>query len=364
MRRPIAALVCLVSQSACAGDSTDALAPRLHAVGEGSLALVMNDLPSCTATVALAAPTEPSVRVALDPASGSSSVTLPGLVAGTTYGYGVETCGVTTARGAFTTPPARHASAPTRFAVFADSQDAPSIFGVVLAQIAAWAPDFVVGAGDYVQVGTDPARWRDEFARPVSALGANVPLVLARGNHDGEGELANAYLPAPNPYHALSWGHVRLVVLDTNLPLGEGSAERAWLAAELGSRAFQGARYRVVVQHEPLFAEGWSGTPYMPRATFDGLDALYSAAGVSVVISGHAHDYERGARGGVTYVITGGAGGELDQQQEDLPEITRYEARHHHLEVEATDASMTLRARDAITGEAFDSIAIAPAARR
>jgi hypothetical protein len=82
------------------------------------------------------------------------------------------------------------------------------------------------------------------------------------------------------------------------------------------------------------------------------------------VISGHAHDYERGARGGVTYVITGGAGGELDQQQEDLPEITRYEARHHHLEVEATDASMTLRARDAITGEAFDSIAIAPAARR
>lgn len=162
---------------------------------------------------------------------------------------------------------------------------------------------------------------------------------------------------APGRFYAASWGGVRLVVLDTNLPLEEGSAQRAWLAEELGSRRFRESAWRVVVQHEPLFAEGGAG-PYEPRASFAGLDALYTEAGVHVVFQGHAHDYERGARGGVTYIVTGGAGGELDAQQQDLPEIERYEARHHHVDVEAAAGAITLRAVDASTGEVFDQVVI------
>src|SRR5262249_17744901 len=52
---------------------------------------------------------------------------------------------------------------------------------------------------------------------------------------------------------------------------------------------------------------------------------------VDLVISGHAHAYERGARNGITYVIVGGAGGALDTvpQTPPWPFIAVAQPVHH-----------------------------------
>jgi hypothetical protein len=57
---------------------------------------------------------------------------------------------------------------------------------------------------------------------------------------------------------------------------------------------------------------------------------VIEAAGVDLVLNGHAHDYERGTLNGVTWIITGGGGGSLDAKQQDWEHLTVYAAAHHH----------------------------------
>jgi len=60
---------------------------------------------------------------------------------------------------------------------------------------------------------------------------------------------------------------------------------------------------------------------------------LIEKYGVDIVFSGHTHDYEHGQwprPGGPHYVITGGAGGGLDDTQyKDWPQIQTYKFVHH-----------------------------------
>src|SRR5262249_56914010 len=72
---------------------------------------------------------------------------------------------------------------------------------------------------------------------------------------------------------------------------------------------------------------GYLGEPYVRGS----LVPLLEQGHVDLVISGHAHAYERGARNGITYVIVGGAGGALDTvpQTPPWPFIAVAQPVHH-----------------------------------
>ena len=99
-------------------------------------------------------------------------------------------------------------------------------------------------------------------------------------------------------------------MLNTELP-GEESKitgeQYEWLENEL-KRTF---KYKFVFLHEPLF-------PVFPGHGLDKhsdardrLHDLFVRSGVSLVVSGHDHLYNKTSRDGITYIIASGGGGKF-----------------------------------------------------
>ncbi len=238
---------------------------------------------------------------------------LTGLSPGTAIQYRVRSGSDTSP--VFTTATA--ASGGVRMAWLSDNQNqAGTSFEGVLDRVVPYDVDFIGHAGDSVQNGTIVQEWHDDWYTPLanaSSIGQQVPVLVARGNHDGESATAYAYhwLPGNGAYYATTIGPMRLIVLNSNI---FGVTQLNWLAAELASPASQAADFRVVLFHRPPYTNLWCNmNGYNGDATVrNDWVPLFEQHGVDLVVSGHAHAYERGEQNGVVYTIVGGAGGALD----------------------------------------------------
>jgi 3',5'-cyclic AMP phosphodiesterase CpdA len=124
----------------------------------------------------------------------------------------------------------------------------------------------------------------------------------------GEGSFETFRQFFHEPYSSLAAGDTLFLFLCTEIP-GEESRisgnQLAWLKEEL-ARPFQ---YKLVFMHEPLF-------PALPHHGLDRhsgerdeLHRLFIRSGVSLVVAGHDHLYERMVKDGIVYVICARAGG-------------------------------------------------------
>jgi len=280
-----------------------------------------------------------------------------GLSPGVSYVYRVRSGGTTSATWGFRT--ARAPDAPFRMAFLADNQDQAGVaFATVLARVDAAAPDAIGHAGDTVQNGDQPLEWQAQWFDPLAAvanLGQRVPVLVARGNHDGYSALAQAYhwLPGSGRWYAETIGRVRFVFLDSN---AVDAAQEAFLDAELGSAATQAADFRVVVFHHPPYSNLWSdpgynGHPYQRTSWVP----RFEQHRVDLVISGHGHSYQRGSQNGVTYLVVGGAGGELDTvaSATPWPFLVRVVSAHHFALLDAAPGHLTWTAY-ALDGSELD----------
>ncbi|GAA5928868.1 hypothetical protein JCM1841_001278 [Sporobolomyces salmonicolor] len=197
-------------------------------------------------------------------------------------------------------------------------------------------PHLVLHAGDNVQNPHNLAQWQTDFWDPLTSrtlpfpLGSEVPVLLARGNHDWDETGRNEYvggLPsrteweqhlgfASSPdaeaakaegrrgtYYAFSpHARVRFLVLDSNLPtLEEQKAQEEWLEWELGRGSWKGASLRVAVVHTPPWIEWWDARAWKEGGEWawslyvrERLVPLLVASHCSLVLSGHSHAYSRG----------------------------------------------------------------------
>ncbi|GAA5873837.1 hypothetical protein JCM1840_002087 [Sporobolomyces johnsonii] len=195
-------------------------------------------------------------------------------------------------------------------------------------------PHLVLHAGDNVQNPHDLAQWQTDFWDPLTSrtlpfsLGSEVPVLLARGNHDWDATGRNAYvggLPSRREwdehrtaaaaaaakeeeggrgtYYAFSpHERVRFVVLDSNLPtLEEQEAQEAWLEWELARESWKRASLRVAVVHTPPWIEWWDARAWNEGGEWawslyvrERLVPLLVASRCSLLLSGHSHAYSRG----------------------------------------------------------------------
>jgi 3',5'-cyclic AMP phosphodiesterase CpdA len=135
-----------------------------------------------------------------------------------------------------------------------------------------------------------------------------------------------------------------------------------FLRAELASAASQNAEFRVAVFHHPPYTNLWNqpgydGEPH-PRAVWVPILEKY---GVDLVIDGHAHCYERGARNGITYTVVGGAGGALDTVPiaPGWPFIAVALSVHHFAILDVSPGRLVWTAHD-LSGAAIDSFELPP----
>ena len=196
------------------------------------------------------------------------------------------------------------------FAVVSDSHvGAPhSVYPAFIRAIEEAKIDMIIHTGDAINTPGSTREW----ASFLEMTGPEKRLYLAPGNHDiqGASSLSVFLKYFPESYYSFSEGDTLFILLNTELP-GEESTitgeQLAWLTTEL-KRPFP---YKFIFLHEPLF-------PVVPlhgldrhRPERDGLHRLFVQSGVSLVVAGHDHIYERMAKDGITYVIAGATGGAL-----------------------------------------------------
>ena len=195
----------------------------------------------------------------------------------------------------------------------------------------------VINSGDLVYDGRYPKHW-ERFLRITRPLASRVPYFAVAGNHertDTEDGIANWRTATGLPvggermYYCFdsadNW--VRFIAMDSNaivdpknywspeVHLKYSKEETEWLVA----RVKEHTGPVLVLMHHPPFSSGahrmeWQRDPALVEARERMVSALHDA-GISIIVSGHEHSYQRAL---LTWpdavlisIVTGGAGAPL-----------------------------------------------------
>lgn len=242
--------------------------------------------------------------------------------------------GTATPLGTFRTAP--KPGEPVAFAVISDTQWQWT--GVNRVELVAeamaldpWAFHFVLHAGDLVETPI-PSHWKFFFSSLAPIL-RWAPLIPVLGNHERDSLSYYQHFTLPpgggrlgKRWWKLSWGDVVVLGLDSNAKSPRDYQDQvAWVR-----EAFSGPEpHKIVIFHHPVFS---SDASYGPGA--EGLQALwhpvFAELGVDLVLSGHAHNYERIERDGVTYLVVGGGGANLYRLSPERVPGSQVGVEHHH----------------------------------
>ncbi len=200
-----------------------------------------------------------------------------------------------------------------KLAVWNDTHEQGKTLDALRKATAAYGPDLLMLNGDLVRGNFHSEEGLGNvFLRGGSGVGAGPwPVVLARGNHEGYGPLANRLPRFAAPQHPegyyqlLRLGPVALLVLDTGTDKeddaeilhGTGAyapyrqLQKEWLAQAVTDPRFTSAPFRILCCHIPL---RWEHPAEKDCWCANG-DQLWSpllAAGkVQAVVSGHTHRF-------------------------------------------------------------------------
>jgi len=247
-----------------------------------------------------------------------------------------------------------------QFAVIGDFGEGSDEERRIAKLVKGMTPERVLTVGDNVYPTGREKDWKHGFD-PDDMYGAfskQVPFMPALGNHDYYNYDLRPYFSrfphlGGKPYYTWSSDNAQFFVLDTEQHLEGGSAQLAWLGAQL---AQSHAKFKVVYLHRPPYSS--AGAEAAPGWRED-LHRVLAAHGVQLVLAGHEHSYERSnAIDGVTYIVTGGGGAEIYPFRGEQPAWSAYRtSRHHFLKLSLSDSSIVVRAVDQ-HGATFDSVSI------
>ena len=235
---------------------------------------------------------------------------------GTALILGVSLTACSAGGGSVTPSPSPSASSDgPLFAVVGDFGSGDANEKAVADLVAKEHPAWVVSAGDNVYSEGGYHKLVGDYYGQFIAAKRFLP---ATGNHDYTEGIENydAFFGtnAGNRFYSTRVNDdVELFVLDSQAALNltaSWDAQQHWLKA---ATAASQAKYKIVVLHHPPYS---SGSEHGSTTAFKW---DYASMGVTAVIAGHDHIYERLAVGGVTYVVSGTGGKNLYQCAETLP---------------------------------------------
>ncbi|HEU0053462.1 MAG TPA: metallophosphoesterase, partial [Longimicrobium sp.] len=146
----------------------------------------------------------------------------------------------------------------------------------------------VLALGDNVYQRGTPDQYTDCYGPTWGRHLERTRAVM--GNHDyrtDHGAPYYAYFgeragPAGKGWYSFDQDGWHVVALNSEVPMGEGSEQLAWLRADLAAHP---VRCTLALMHRPRFSTGDHGDSERVKTAFR---ALYEA-GVDVVLSGHDH---------------------------------------------------------------------------
>jgi len=194
------------------------------------------------------------------------------------------------------------------FVVFGDNQGNYKVFGDLIARVKSEKGlNFIVSTGDLVPYGE--LEHYQKARRMIGQL--NLPFYQALGNHDGvKGGWRNFLKYFGRLYYSFDYEGDRFIFLNNAFRESFDRKQFAWLKGELERG---GARHKFVFMHKPIFdpSEIYQDHVMSSRAVIEEIQRLFSKYHVEYVFAGHIHGYAKTEQDGVTYIVSGGAGGKL-----------------------------------------------------
>ncbi len=275
------------------------------------------------------------------------------------------------------------ASGPIRFALTADTGSGWRSQLNIARVLRDLAPDLVLHAGDVVYPSFTPGLADTHCLSIYQRHMETTPFFFAFGNHDiysGDAAFLDTFhLPTNNVtgtehYYSFDHGDVHFVVLYQPMLnqylLAPGNVQYNWLVADLAAST---KPWKLIALHLPLLT---SAHHRFDNANGNGLydtDELRSILlpiaqqfGVQLIMSGHAHVYERFAPvDGVHTLVSGAGGGTLYPFIERDAASAQFASRYHAVLVTIQGDQLRYEAFDE-QGQRFDQATLrrAPAAPR
>lgn len=205
-----------------------------------------------------------------------------------------------------------------RFAVMGDPEDGIQVFGDLVDQAKTHGCDFMIIPGDVIH-GERDARFL-YFFNKLGQHGFEAPVFAAIGNHDGY-ESFHKYFGPEDFYFRYS--NSLFVMIDSAYQ--EPDAKQIqWCEAVLKQHR-QETKHAFIFLHCPPFPVKKNSPAFtIPKAGSDPFFDMIQKYTVTAVFAAHLHSYRKYMLGPIPYIITGAAGGTL---QED-------DAFYHYVEVD------------------------------
>jgi len=188
-------------------------------------------------------------------------------------------------------------------------------------KIASEKPAAILIGGDLVYDGSDPRDYQTYRSETSEWSQEKIPVFPALGNHELKGcatesvclenwwNAFDALSLRPHRWYSVAIGsNLLALVLDSDAPLRPGSEQRAWFEEQVAGAGEQ-VKFILIVLHYPPVRD-----PIYPRMRDEKEIAGYlsrhakSLRSSVLVVGSHVHNYERYARDGVMYVVSGGGG--------------------------------------------------------
>ncbi len=199
-----------------------------------------------------------------------------------------------------------------RFSIAGDrTGDAQAgVYERVWTEIGALHPDFVINAGDTIQGGDDAtagAEWR--ALRPLWDR-SGYSIYFTPGNHDIWSPASGAMYEKQTgrrAFYGFNYQNAHFTVLDNSRTEELSDAQMQFLARDLAENRERDPKF--VFFHKPF----WLIAVKFQNSQFP-FHELMKKFGVGYVVSGHGHQFVRGALDGVVYLEAPSSGGKLKGQ--------------------------------------------------
>jgi Calcineurin-like phosphoesterase len=194
-----------------------------------------------------------------------------------------------------------------RFTAFGDNgtggQEQYDVAQQMVRQRTKFPFDFVLMLGDNIYGSDTAADFRCKFEDPYKPmLDASVKFYATLGNHDNPNQrLYKPFNMDGKRYYSFKKENVEFFALDSTYM---DPVQLAWVDKQLSAST---ALWKICYFHHPLYSDGkFHGPDRDLRAR---LEPILARGGVSVVLSGHEHFYERlKPQQGISYFIIGNGG--------------------------------------------------------
>ncbi|MBU0980169.1 MAG: metallophosphoesterase [Nanoarchaeota archaeon] len=200
------------------------------------------------------------------------------------------------------------------FIAFGDTQEPANFVKDKIVEYAIRSrPDFVIHLGDSVD-SADPHQWWIYDYSEGLIEDAGIPTYSIVGNHEladmlgiynsNEEKLSLYFKRHPrlnnNRWYKFQYGKVTFFMLDSEANISEGSPQRRWIAQALPKVK---TPYTVVSIHRPPYTGLWKDTDTRELTQW-----MQTVRPLSMVLSGHTHNYERYIINETIYIVSGGGG--------------------------------------------------------